>query len=373
MRTAIVTGSCGLVGAAVSHRLLREEWRVVGVDNNMRQVFFGAQGSTEEQGKRLVRHPNYFQAYYNDVRMGEHMLTLFEQNKPELVVHAAAQPSHDWAAKEPIVDFAVNAWGTMSVLEAARAWCPEAPFVFLSTNKVYGNRPNQMEVVETPSRYEWSPEGAGDLLQVGWGEDQSVDQCLHSLFGVSKLAADLAVQEYGQYFGMPTCCLRCGCLTGEGHSGVLQHGFLSYLLKLAILGLPYGVNGFKGKQVRDNLHADDVASFVVEFAKAPRVAEVYNLGGGYENSCSILEAAKLFEELTGDLMELKISDEVRLGDHRVYYSDLTKTKEHYPNWRVTKGLGEIFLEIIERWEKTYDRDPRRARRVGQDDPSPAAS
>jgi CDP-paratose 2-epimerase len=275
------------------------------------------------------------------------VLELVKDVRPDLIVHAAAQPSHDKAASIPILDFEVNAVGTLHILEAARQFCPESPFIHMSTNKVYGDRPNSIRMKELATRWEYDD----PAFAAGISEEFSIDQSKHSLFGASKLAGDVMVQEYGRYFNMPTCCLRGGCLTGPSHSGVELHGFLSYLLKCNIEAKAYQVYGYKAKQVRDNIHAEDVARFMFEFWKSPRVAEVYNLGGGKQNSCSIVEAFKMAEETTGQPMKWRYMDEHRVGDHICYYSDLRKIRAHYPAWNVTIPLGAIFSEIAGAWRE----------------------
>jgi len=266
---------------------------------------------------------------------------------PDVIIHTAAQPSHDRAAAIPFLDFEVNAVGTLNLLEAARQFAPESPFIHMSTNKVYGDRPNSIALDELETRYDY----AAPVYRNGIPEDFSIDQSKHSLFGASKVAGDIMVQEYGRYFNMPTCCLRGGCLTGPNHSGVELHGFLSFLIKCNLEGREYKVFGYKGKQVRDNIHSEDVARFMLEFANAPRVAEVYNLGGGKQNACSILEAFRMAEEATGKAMKWHYVEENRVGDHICYYSDLSKMKQHYAAWSITKSLPEIFAEIARSWNE----------------------
>jgi CDP-paratose 2-epimerase len=265
--------------------------------------------------------------------------------RPSVIVHAAAQPSHDWAGAIPFDDFDTNAVGTLNVLEAARQGCPEAPFIHMSTNKVYGDRPNAIPLRETETRWDF----ADPAFAEGIPETLPIDQSKHTLFGASKVAADVMVQEYGRYFGMPTCCLRGGCLTGPNHSGVELHGFLSYLVRCNLEGREYQVFGYKGKQVRDNIHSLDVARFIHEFVKSPRPGEVYNLGGGRENSCSILEAFQMVEEVAGTRQRHRYVEQNRIGDHICYYSDLRKMKSHYPGWRVTVSLRETVRQIVEAW------------------------
>lgn len=339
----LVTGSCGLIGSEVSLFFSRQGFSVTGVDSNHRAVFFGPDGDTSWTLERL-RHeiPDYRHSAL-DVRDRQGVLALVEELRPDLIIHTAAQPSHDRAASIPFLDFEVNALGTLHLLEAARQFCPESPFIHMSTNKVYGDRPNTLPLIEMEKRWEYA------TLADGIAEEFPIDQSKHSIFGASKVAGDIMVQEYGRYFNMPTCCLRGGCLTGPNHSGVELHGFLSFLLKCNVEGREYKVFGYKGKQVRDNIHSEDVARFMFEFWKAPRVAEVYNLGGGKGNSCSILEAFLKAEEVTGRPMRWRYVDQNRIGDHICYYSDLRKMKSHYPNWDITAPLNRIFQEIATSW------------------------
>jgi CDP-paratose 2-epimerase len=343
---ALITGSCGLIGSEASLFFAEGGFRIVGIDNNQRAVFFGPEGDTtgtlEVLHSRIkgYRHENF------DIRDRPAVLTLVKEIRPSLIIHTAAQPSHDRAAAIPFVDFEVNALGTLHLLEAARRYCPEAPFIHMSTNKVYGDRPNSIPMKELSTRYDYDDPS----FESGIAEDFPIDQSKHSLFGASKLASDIMVQEYGRYFNQPTCCLRGGCLTGPNHSAVELHGFLNYLVKCNLEGREYTVFGYKGKQVRDNLHSRDVVKFMLEFSRAPRSGEVYNLGGGKDNACSILEAFRIIEELTGRPMKSRYVEEARSGDHICYYSDLTKAKAHYPKWHVSTDLGEICREIVERYK-----------------------
>jgi len=346
----MVTGSSGLIGSAVCEYFGGEGHEIHGLDNNQRAVFFGEAGDTRWNQGRLEKAIPAFQHHEIDIRDRGRIKSLMDELRPELIVHAAAQPSHDRAASIVFDDFDTNAIGTLNLLEACRRFCPESPFVFLSTNKVYGDRPNLIKLREEENRWEFhDPE-----FHNGIPEDFPIDQSKHSLFGASKLAADILVQEYGRYFGMPTCALRGGCLTGPNHSGVELHGFLSYLCKCNIEQKTYRIFGYKGKQVRDNIHAEDVARFIGEFAKNPQSGEVYNIGGGKENSCSILEAFSLAEEFSGLPMRYEYVEENRSGDHICYYSDLSKARSHYPNWDVRKDLRSSFREIIESWRKRAD-------------------
>jgi CDP-paratose 2-epimerase len=344
----LITGSSGLIGSEVCHYFSRElGYEIHGVDNNQRAVFFGPQGDTRWNQQRLQKDLKGFVHHELDIRDRQGVLDLIAKVKPDAIVHTAAQPSHDRAAAIPFDDFDTNAVGTLNMLEAARRACPEAPFVHMSTNKVYGDRPNTIALKELETRWDY----ADPAYAHGISEDFSIDQSKHSLFGASKVAADVIVQEYGRYFNMPTCCLRGGCLTGPNHSGVELHGFLSYLVKCNLEGKEYRVFGYKGKQVRDNIHSLDVARFMAAFVQAPRVAEVYNLGGGKENSCSILEAFKIAEGFTGKAQQYTYVDENRIGDHICYYSDLRKMKAHYPGWDITQSLEETIRQIVEAWKQ----------------------
>src|SRR5579883_123987 len=341
MPRLLITGSCGLIGSEVTVFFARRGYQVSGVDDHHRAIFFGPEGDTRWVLGRLERDAPGYSHHNLDIRDRAGVLALMEQLQPDLIIHTAAQPSHDRAAAIPFEDFEVNAVGTLNLLEAARRFAPEAPFIHMSTNKVYGDRPNTLALKELETRWDYDD----PRYEHGIAEDFSIDQSKHSLFGASKLAGDVMAQEYGRYFNMPTCCLRGGCLTGPNHSGVELHGFLSYLLKCNVQGIEYKVFGYKGKQVRDNIHSEDVARFMFEFAKAPRVAEVYNLGGGKDNSCSILEAFKMAEEITGRPMKWRYLEQNRIGDHICYYSDLRKMKAHYPHWGITKDLRTTFEEI----------------------------
>jgi CDP-paratose 2-epimerase len=316
--------------------------RVIGVDNNMRQVFFGAQGNTTWNLERLKRSTRNFQHVNLDIRDRNGLDELFKANRFDLIVHCAAQPSHDKARDIPILDFEVNALGTINLLEATRQHSRDAVFIMMSTNKVYGDSPNEIPLKELETRYDY----ARQEDYAGVNESCRIDQTLHSLFGASKAAADLVAQEYGRYFGMNTCIFRGGCLTGPSHSGVELHGFLSYLVKVALSNGTYSVFGYKAKQVRDNIHSHDVVRAIEEFAANPQPGEVYNLGGGRGNSVSMLEAIAKIAEMTGKKLDWKYVEETRKGDHICYISDLRKFQSHYPNWKITKDLDTIFQEII---------------------------
>lgn len=346
MKKLLVTGSSGLIGSEVCLHFSGLGWEVHGLDNNQRAVFFGPQGDTRWNQERLAKLIGNFHHHELDIRDRQGVLDLIAKLKPHAIVHAAAQPSHDRAAAIPFDDFDTNAVGTLNLLEAVRRACPESPFVHMSTNKVYGDRPNDIRLKELETRWDYDDPAYAD----GIAEDFSIDQSKHSLFGASKAAADIIVQEYGRYFGIPTCCLRGGCLTGPNHSGVELHGFLSYLVKCNLEGREYRVYGYKGKQVRDNIHSHDVARFIEEFLKAPRVAEVYNIGGGRENSCSILEAFALAEKFTGKKQIYTYVDENRIGDHICYISNLAKMRRDYPAWDITVTLEETVRQIVDAWK-----------------------
>ena len=345
MKKILITGSSGLIGSEVCLFFAEQGYAIHGVDNNQRAVFFGPQGDTRWNQKRLETSIHNFHHHEIDIRDRTGLIALVALLKPDVIVHAAAQPSHDRAAAIPFDDFDTNAVGTLNLLEAARRACPDAPFIHMSTNKVYGDAPNLLPLVELETRWEF----ADPAMQNGIAETFTIDQSKHSLFGASKVAADVMVQEYGRYFGMQTCALRGGCLTGPNHSGVELHGFLSYLIKCNLEGKKYTVFGYQAKQVRDNIHSYDVARFIWEFIQAPRSGEVYNIGGGKNNSCSMIEAFDRVAQLSGKKMHWEYSDKNREGDHMCYYSDLSKMKAHYPAWVITKSLDSIFTEIVDSW------------------------
>jgi len=334
-----------LIGSEVCTFFGRGGWEIHGIDNNQRAVFFGPEGDTRWNERRLRDELGTFHHHEYDVRDREGVLKLVASIRPDAVVHTAAQPSHDKAAQIPFDDFDTNAGGTLNLLEAVRRFSKEIPFVHFSTNKVYGDAPNKIALKEQPTRWEY----ADAAYAQGIPESFTIDQSKHSLFGASKVAADVLVQEYGRYFGMPTVCLRGGCLTGPKHSGVQLHGFLSYLVRCNVEKREYTIFGYQGKQVRDNIHSFDVARFIEEFLKAPRVGEVYNIGGGKGNSCSILEAFRLSEAMTGLAMKSRYVEQAREGDHICYYSDLRKARAHFPNWDITKTLEQTIREIAQRW------------------------
>jgi CDP-paratose 2-epimerase len=341
----IVTGSSGLIGSEVASFFARDGHQIIGIDNNMRADFLGLQGDTRWNQKRLSEKFKSFAHVELDIRNRANIQKCIGEILPDLMVHAAAQPSHDLAASRPFDDFDVNAVGTINLLEAARIHVPEVVFVYMSTNKVYGDAPNEISLKELPTRWDYD-----DAAYVnGISEDFRIDRSKHSLFGASKLAGDIMVQEYGRYFGMRTCCLRGGCLTGESHSAVELHGFLSYLVKVNLEGGMYRVFGYKGKQVRDNIHSFDVARFISEFYRNPRCGEVYNIGGGRTNSCSIIEAFDKVEALTSKRMRFEYIEKNREGDHICYISDLSKMRSHYPAWDVSVSLDQIFEEMVKGW------------------------
>lgn len=346
MKPLLVTGSSGLIGSEVCVYFARRGFQIHGVDNNQRAVFFGPQGDTRWNQARLSESISGYTHHELDIRDRHGVLALLEKVRPAAIIHTAAQPSHDRAAAIPFDDFDTNATGTLNLLEAARRNCPESPFVHMSTNKVYGDRPNAIALQELETRWDY----ADPAFVNGISEEFSIDQSKHSLFGASKAASDIMVQEYGRYFNMPTCCLRGGCLTGPNHSGVELHGFLSYLVRCNLEGREYKVFGYKGKQVRDNIHSEDVASFMWEFIQAPRVGEVYNLGGGKANSCSILEAFAIAARFSGQKQVYTYVEENRIGDHICYYSDLGKLRAHYPNWDIRISLEETMRQIVAAWQ-----------------------
>lgn len=347
MKKLLVTGSSGLIGSEVCLHFAEMGWEIHGVDNNQRAVFFGPQGDTRWNQKRLQSQLPDFHHHEIDIRDREKVIALIAEVQPDAIVHTAAQPSHDRAAAIPFDDFDTNAVGTLNMLEATRRYNTKTPFAHMSTNKVYGDAPNRIPMNELQTRWDY----ADAQYEHGIPENFTIDQSKHSLFGASKVAADVMVQEYGRYFDMPTCCLRGGCLTGPNHTGVELHGFLSYLVKCNLEEKEYTVFGYKGKQVRDNIHSYDVARFIEEFIKAPRIAEVYNLGGGKDNTCSILEAFTIAEKFSGKKMKYKYEEKNREGDHICYYSDLRKMKAHFPEWDITKSLEDTIREIVENWQR----------------------
>ena len=345
MPTLLVTGSSGLIGSEVVAHFAPRGWRVVGADNNMRADFFGPPGDTRWNQRRLVESFPTFTHAELDVRDRAGVLKLVADVKPDLLVHAAAQPSHDLAASRPFDDFDVNADGTLNLLEACRRHAPGVVFVHMSTNKVYGDRPNAIPLQELPTRWDY----ADPAFAAGIPEDFPIDRSTHTVFGAGKVAADVMVQEYGRYFGLRSCCLRGGCLTGPNHSGVELHGFLSHLVRCNLEGRTYRVFGYKGKQVRDNIHSHDVARFVEAFWESPRCGEVYNIGGGRANAVSVLEAFDRVAAASGKPMRYEYVEQHRAGDHVCYVSDLRKAKAHYPGWDVTRSLDDVFAELVAGW------------------------
>jgi CDP-paratose 2-epimerase len=347
MSVAVVTGAAGLIGGQSVRFFADKGFDVAGIDNDMRRVFFGPEASTQWHRRELERTIGNYVHFETDIRDRDGMATVFQRYGRDIavVIHTAAQPSHDWAASDPVTDFTVNANGTLVLLELARAHCPEAPFLFLSTNKVYGDTPNRLPLVERATRWEVAESHA--FAQHGIDETMSLDQATHSLFGVSKAAADLMGQEFGRYFGMKTACFRGGCLTGSRHSGAPLHGFLSYLMKCAVGGQPYTVHGYKAKQVRDNIHSYDLVNALWHFFQNPRSGEVYNMGGSRFANCSVLEAIGLCEEITGRPMSWTLDDKPRTGDHIWWISDVRRFQNHYPAWRYEYDLRSTLEEICE--------------------------
>lgn len=352
MPQAIVTGSGGLVGSESSARLVEAGYDVTGIENDMRASFFGPEASTSQTTARLLGDLDTFRSLDLDIRDTDGVDRVFAEagKDVELIIHTAAQPSHDWAARDPHTDFSVNANGTLNLLQSARVHCPQATFIFVSTNKVYGDTPNHLPLVDIGSRLEL-PEDHPYFG--GIDTSMSIDMTLHSLFGASKAAADLLVQEYGRYFGMPTACFRAGCLTGPNHAGAQLHGFLAYLMKCTATGIPYRVFGYEGKQVRDNLHAADLVDAFLRFHQGPKPASVFNIGGGRGNSCSVLEAIELCQEVAGRELDWELEDGARVGDHRWWISDLDDFGAEYGGWTPQRDLEAILREIhdanIERW------------------------
>jgi CDP-paratose 2-epimerase len=352
MPVAIITGTGGLIGSESAAHFAREGFEVIGLENDLRAWFFGQEASTASTTERLQAELEGFRTVDLDIRDAEGVMAVFARHGRDVgvIVHTAAQPSHDWAAGDPQTDFAVNANGTLNLLQAAREHCPDAPFIFCSTNKVYGDTPNRLPLIEGDLRLQLEP---GHRYAAGIDTTMSIDNSMHSLFGVSKAAADLMVQEYGRYFDMPTVCFRGGCLTGPNHAGAKLHGFLSYLMRCTITGEPYTVFGYGGKQVRDNIHSADLVAAFDAFRRAPRAATVYNIGGGTESNCSMLEAIELCERIAGRRLEWQLGEENRMGDHRWWISDLRPFRADYPGWELRYDVEAILSEIhdanVERW------------------------
>lgn len=351
MSIAIITGSSGLIGSETAKFLHDQGMHIVGIDNNMREYFFGADGSTEWNTEQLKKSLKNFSHYPLDIRDQEAIFKLFGElgNNISLIVHTAAQPSHDWAAQEPFTDFTINANGTLLLLEATRRYCPDATFIFTSTNKVYGDSPNYLPLLEQETRWEVDPSHTYSVH--GIDETMTIDQSKHSLFGASKVAADVLTQEYGRYFGVRTGTFRGGCLTGPAHSGAELHGFLAYLVKCAVTGKTYTIYGYKGKQVRDNIHSYDLVNAFWHFFQSPKPGEVYNMGGSRYSNCSVLEAISIIEELSGKRLNYNLSDEARSGDHIWWISDVRKFQRDYPEWNYRYDLRRILQEIVEATEE----------------------
>jgi CDP-paratose 2-epimerase len=346
MGIAIITGSAGLIGSEATRYFAGKGMDVIGIDNDMRSVFFGEEASTSWMSHSLKHSfPNYTH-HAADIRNHDVVTDIFRRfgSEIKLVIHAAAQPSHDWAAREPLTDFRINAMGTLTMLEATRQYSPDAVFVFTSTNKVYGDKPNELPLKELGTRWEID---SAHAFSAGIDESMSIDRCMHSVFGASKAAADIMVQEYGRYFGIRTVCFRCGCVTGPSHSATRLHGFLAYLMKCCVSRIPYQVFGYKGKQVRDNIHSYDLIRAFDEFFESPRVGEVYNIGGGRFSNCSMVEAIDACERITGIPLILTYSDENRTGDHIWWIGDHNKFRSHFPRWKQTYDIHDILQESYE--------------------------
>ncbi|RLD16154.1 MAG: NAD-dependent epimerase [Caldiserica bacterium] len=345
MKVSIITGSCGLIGSESSYFFHDKGFFIVGIDNDMRSYFFGKEASTSWNLENLKRDLKNYQHHNIDIRDYVELEKIFKEYNDDIkvIIHTAAQPSHDWAAKEPFTDFTINANGTLNLLELTRKYCPNAVFIFTSTNKVYGDNPNKLPLVELETR--WEVEESHRYYN-GIDESMSIDYCLHSLFGASKVASDILVQEYGRYFGMKTVCFRGGCLTGPKHSGAMLHGFLAYLMKCAITGENYTIFGYKGKQVRDNIHSWDLVNMFWHFYNNPRCGEVYNAGGSRFSNCSVLEAIKKCEEITGKKMNVSYVEKNRIGDHIWWISDVSKFKRDYPDWDYKYTLDDIFEQLF---------------------------
>ena len=344
MKKVLITGSGGLVGSEAVKFFCELGFEVMGIDNDSRGYFFGKNGSTKQITEFLLGKYKGFSSFDFDIRENDNLKSLFKENKFDFIIHAASQPSHDWAAKEPITDFTINAVGTLYLLENFRLYNSQAVFIFVSTNKVYGARPNSLPFVELENRYEINP---GHSLYDGINETMSIDNTLHSLMGASKTAADILTQEYGKYFNLQTGIFRAGCITGPAHRGTEEHGFLNYLVKCILNKKRYTIFGYKGKQVRDNIHVSDLINAFYYFYQSPHLGEVYNIGGGRYSNCSLLEAITMIENLLGHKAEYDYMDKPRLGDHIWYISDYSKFKDHYPKWEIKHDLKSIIDEIIQ--------------------------
>lgn len=352
MSVVMITGSAGLVGSESVHFFCRLGYTVIGIDNDMRSYFFGAEASTRWKRDLLVREYSNYRHYDVDIRDQNLIEPIFREYRSDLclIIHAASQPSHEWAAKDPFTDFTINATATLILLEYTRRFCPQAVFIFASTNKVYGDRPNELPLVELETRWEINP---SHRCNGGIDESMSIDDTKHSLFGASKVAADVLVQEYGRYFDIKTACFRAGCITGPNHAGAQLHGFLAYLMKCVVIGAPYTVFGYKGKQVRDNIHSYDLVNAFFHFYQAPRTGEVYNIGGGRFSNCSMLEAIAMCEDITGKKLDWTYAESNRIADHIWWISDVGKFRKHFPKWDFRYNLRDILVEIfesnIDRW------------------------
>jgi len=347
MTICLVTGSAGLIGSESVRFFASKGFQVIGIDNDMRRAFFGEEASVRWNLNRLKEEVPGYIHFDEDIRDTSKIKALFHQfgTDIDLIIHTAAQPSHDWAASDPITDFSINAAGTLNFLEAARKYCPDSVFIFTSTNKVYGDRPNHLPFIEQESRYEIDPQHP--FAGQGIDESMEIDHCKHSVFGASKLSADIMVQEYGRYFGMNTACFRGGCLTGPAHSGTQLHGFLAYLMKCAITNQYYTIFGYKGKQVRDNIHSYDLVNMFWHFYQNPQKGEVYNAGGGRHSNCSILEAISICEDITGRKVIWSYNERNRNGDHIWWISDVRKFQKHYPEWQYKYSLKQTIEELFE--------------------------
>lgn len=347
MKIAIITGSSGLIGSEASKFFHKQGFFIAGIDNDMRQYFFGAEASTSPVEKRLSNQLTNYRHYAVDIRDLGKLEEIFKEYNEDIgvIIHTAAQPSHDWAAREPFTDFSINATGTLNLLELTRQYCPEAPFIFTSTNKVYGDRPNELPLIELKKR--WEVDANHPYFEEGIDEQMSIDQSKHSLFGASKVAADILVQEYGKYFDMKTVAFRGGCLTGPSHQGAELHGFLAYLVKCALTDKPYTIFGYKGKQVRDNIHSVDLINAFWEFYQNPRSGEVYNMGGSRHSNVSMLEAIDKVEAISGKRLQYTLSDQARKGDHIWYISDVRKFQSHYPDFAYQYDIDRILNEMVQ--------------------------
>jgi CDP-paratose 2-epimerase len=355
MSVAVITGSSGLIGSETAQFFHEKGLEIIGIDNNMRRYFFGEEGCTEWVTRKLKRELRCFTHLSIDIRDQESIFRIFRKFRKNIsvVVHTAAQPSHDWAAREPFTDFTINANGSLVLLEATRAYCPDAAFMFTSTNKVYGDKPNQLPVIEKETRWEVNP--SHSYAKYGIDEELGLDQSKHSLFGVSKVSADILTQEYGHYFGLKTAVFRAGCLTGPAHSGTELHGFLAHLAKCVVTGKPYTIYGYKGKQVRDNIHSYDLVTAFWEFFLKPKRLAVYNIGGSRHSNCSVLEAIRALEELSGRKLDLSLSEQPRSGDHIWWISDVRRFQQDYPEWRYHYDLATMLKEIVDALEERVRR------------------